>query len=99
MMALGGISIDDGIAVGNPARVIRQIESGDRQIMNITQNAKEYHEKMFPGYVSKFLETDPEFIERLDNFAFDEVVSQCLPFIGYPRSLNAISCINKAVEK
>lgn len=26
------------------------------------------------------------------------VVSQCLPYIGYPRSLNAISCINKAVE-
>lgn len=30
---------------------------------------------MFPGYVSPFLETDPEFIERFDNFAFDEVVS------------------------
>jgi 4-carboxymuconolactone decarboxylase len=43
--------------------------------MNITKNAKEYHEKMFPGYVSKFLETDPEFIERFDNFAFDEVVN------------------------
>ena len=26
------------------------------------------------------------------------VVSQCLPYIGYPRSLNAISCINKAAE-
>lgn len=26
------------------------------------------------------------------------VVSQCLPYIGYPRSLNAISCINKAVD-
>lgn len=26
------------------------------------------------------------------------VVSQCLPYIGYPRSLNAISCINKASE-
>lgn len=26
------------------------------------------------------------------------VVSQCLPYIGYPRSLNAVSCINKAVE-
>ncbi len=25
-------------------------------------------------------------------------VSQCLPYIGYPRSLNAISCINKAAE-
>ena len=27
------------------------------------------------------------------------VVSQCLPYIGYPRSLNAIACIGKAVEK
>lgn len=28
-----------------------------------------------------------------------KVVSQCLPYIGYPRSLNAISCIGKAVEE
>lgn len=28
------------------------------------------------GYESKFLETDPEFIERFDNFAFDEVVNE-----------------------
>lgn len=27
-----------------------------------------------------------------------KVVSQCLPYIGYPRSLNAVSCINKAAE-
>lgn len=26
------------------------------------------------------------------------VVSQCLPYIGYPRSLNAITCIKKASE-
>lgn len=44
--------------------------------MAITNFAKEYHEKMFPGYVSKFLETDPEFIERFDNFSFDEVIHQ-----------------------
>ena len=25
-------------------------------------------------------------------------VSQCLPYIGYPRSLNAIACVNKAAE-
>lgn len=43
--------------------------------MAITENAKAYHEKMFPGYQSKFLETDPEFIEQFDNFAFDEVVN------------------------
>lgn len=43
--------------------------------MPISENAKNYHERMFPGYVFKFLETDPEFIERFDNFAFDEVVN------------------------
>ncbi len=26
------------------------------------------------------------------------VVSQCLPYLGYPRSLNAINCIQKAAE-
>lgn len=43
--------------------------------MPITENAKKYHEKMFPGYRSKFLETDPEFMEIFDSFAFDEVVN------------------------
>lgn len=28
-----------------------------------------------------------------------KVVSQCLPYIGYPRSFNAISCIHKVVEE
>lgn len=41
----------------------------------ITQAARIRHEKMFPGYISPFLETDPEFIERFDNFAFDEVLN------------------------
>lgn len=41
----------------------------------MTENAKNYHEKMFPGYKSDFLRTDPEFIEIFDNFAFDEVVN------------------------
>jgi 4-carboxymuconolactone decarboxylase len=44
--------------------------------MAITEFSKQYHERMLPGYVSKFLETDPEFIERFDNFAFDEVINQ-----------------------
>ena len=47
--------------------------------MAISAFAKEYHEKMFPAYVSKFLETDPEFIERFDNFAFDEVLHMPVP--------------------
>lgn len=44
--------------------------------MAISEFSKNYHEKMFPGYHSTFLETDPEFIERFDNFAFDEVIHQ-----------------------
>ncbi len=44
--------------------------------MAITEFSKKYHEKMFPGYVSDFLRTDPEFIERFDNFAFDEVINE-----------------------
>jgi 4-carboxymuconolactone decarboxylase len=48
--------------------------------MPLTEFAQQYHEKMFPGYVSGFLTTDPEFIERFDNFAFDEVLH--MPDIG-----------------
>ena len=33
-----------------------------------------------------------------DQAFLTRVVSQCLPYIGYPRSLNAIACIQKAVE-
>ena len=36
------------------------------------------------------LGNDREFLIR--------VVSQCLPYIGYPRSLNAVACVNKAAE-
>ncbi|HJA30231.1 MAG TPA: carboxymuconolactone decarboxylase family protein [Candidatus Eisenbergiella pullicola] len=36
------------------------------------------------------LGNDREFLIR--------VVSQCLPYIGYPRSLNAVTCVNKAAE-
>lgn len=36
------------------------------------------------------LGNDKEFLIR--------VVSQCLPYIGYPRSLNAVNCVNKAAE-
>lgn len=43
--------------------------------MAITEFSKQYHERIFSGYESRFLETDPEFIEFFDNFAFDEVIN------------------------
>ena len=33
-----------------------------------------------------------------DRLFLYQIVSQCLPYIGYPRSLNALSCIDKAAE-
>lgn len=44
--------------------------------MAISEFAKNYHQKMFPDGTSTCLTTDPEFIERFDNFAFDEVINQ-----------------------
>ncbi len=44
--------------------------------MTISKFAQEYHGEMFPGYESKYAVTDPEFIERFDNFAFDEVINE-----------------------
>ena len=44
--------------------------------MPVTEFSKKYHEKMFPNYESDYERTDPEFIERFDNFAFDEVINQ-----------------------
>ena len=41
-----------------------------------SESAAKYREKMFPGVESELAETDPEFIERFDDFAFDEVVNQ-----------------------
>lgn len=46
------------------------------KVLAVSQFAKQYHEKMFPDCASEFSETDPEFTERFENFAFDEVVNQ-----------------------
>jgi 4-carboxymuconolactone decarboxylase len=35
--------------------------------MAISERAQQYHERMFPGYRSSFLETDPDFIESFDD--------------------------------
>ena len=44
--------------------------------MAITDSARAYYEKMFPGKASPLAQTDPEFAELLCNFACDEVVNQ-----------------------
>ena len=44
--------------------------------MKITNKTNEYREKMRLGCISEFGETDPEFVEVFENFAFDEVVNQ-----------------------
>ena len=48
--------------------------------MAMTDFAKAYRERMFPGSDSGLCENDPEFVELFDNFAFDEVIH--MPDIG-----------------
>jgi 4-carboxymuconolactone decarboxylase len=42
--------------------------------MAISEAARKNHEELFPGHVSTLAVTDPELIEYVDNFAFDEVL-------------------------
>ena len=42
----------------------------------ITNAAREFRETVLGGGESGFLDTDPEFVERFENFAFDEVVKR-----------------------
>ena len=44
--------------------------------MAITDAARKNHDELFPGHVSTLAQTDPEFIEYFDNFAFDEVLRE-----------------------
>ena len=44
--------------------------------MRISGKAKAYQERRFPEWNQEFAATDPEFVERFDNFAFDEVIAQ-----------------------
>ncbi len=41
-----------------------------------SEKATARHDRMFPGQVSQLTKTDPEFAERFDNFALDEVIAQ-----------------------
>ena len=44
--------------------------------MEMTASIKKYKEKIFQGRDSELLETDPEFMERFEHFAFSEVVNE-----------------------
>jgi 4-carboxymuconolactone decarboxylase len=43
--------------------------------MAISEAARRNHDELFPGRISTLAQTDPELIERFDNFAFDEVLA------------------------
>jgi 4-carboxymuconolactone decarboxylase len=41
--------------------------------IELSETAIKNHEKLWPNYISKAIQTDPELIEVFDNFAFDEL--------------------------
>lgn len=44
--------------------------------INLTEAAIRNHEELWPDYISKAKETDPELIQIFDNWAFDEVIGK-----------------------
>jgi len=69
--------------------------------MGITEAAHRNHEELFPNHKSQLKLCDPELIEVFDDFAFDDplidVITQVPPWVGYPRTLNALNAVNEVV--
>jgi 4-carboxymuconolactone decarboxylase len=64
------------------------------------QTATKNHDEMFPNHVSTLKQTDPEFIDLFDNFAFDEVLQHAdvdvkLRMKVTLASLIAMQCVNE----
>lgn len=73
-VALAAVAMTS-LAVCSANRRIADMEgTRNRPVAHLTEAAIRNHEELFPGYVSKVKETDPELIEVFDNFAFDEVL-------------------------
>ena len=57
---------------------------------------------LLPDHASTLARTDPDLVEVFDNWAFDEVligvITQLLPFIGSPRTLNATRVIDEGTR-
>ena len=66
------------------------VESGD---LSAVGNLKCVAEQ---SRVSEFLHAGGNMNLGNDKAFLIKIVSQCLPYIGYPRSLNAVTCINNA---
>jgi len=47
----------------------------EKKTVNITEVAHKNHEELWPNYISKVAQTDPDLIHVFDNFAFDEVIN------------------------
>jgi hypothetical protein len=62
----------EGKIAGGPGNV----PDKGRRKMAVSEQAEIYYERMFPVYLSSFKTTDPEFNERFDNSAFDEVIRE-----------------------
>ena len=64
------------VAVASALPLMANMTKSKGITMNLTQNAKQNHAKLFGGAKSDLAKTDPEFIENYANFAFDEVFAE-----------------------
>jgi 4-carboxymuconolactone decarboxylase len=73
-IALAAVALTSLAACTTRRRVGDMEANRNRPVAHLTEAAIRNHEELFPGYVSKVKETDPELIGVFENFAFDEVL-------------------------
>ena len=67
-------------------------------------------ERQGPILTRRRRRADPGFIEVFDNFAFDEVpgndratlvdvLTQLLPYLGHPRTLSGLRCLDEVIPE
>jgi 4-carboxymuconolactone decarboxylase len=62
-----------------------------RTAMAPNEQARKNHDELFPGHIAADLNVSNDHARLID------VLTQLLPFIGYPRTLNALRVIDEVI--
>jgi len=79
-----------------------QPKSAAQSALSISEAAHRNHEEWFPLHKSTLKITDPDlilFTPLMNSWSLLTVITQLLPWVGYPRTLNAWKCLNEVMPK
>lgn len=97
-IALAAVAMTSPAACNANKRVGDMEATRNRPVAHLTEAAIRNHEELFPGYRSKVKETCNLNVGN-DKEKLIAVVTQLLPYIGYPRALSALNCVNEVIPE